>query len=245
MSLKDQVCLISGAGSGIGRATALRLAQDGAKIVLAGRTESKLRAVKAEIEGNGGTATYHALDVADVAATQAMVKDVFGEFDRIDVLVNSAGDISLHRTLLETTLDDIVLTFNSNVSGTIVLTQAVVPQMLKARSGTIINVSSVVGATPSQISGVAYSAAKAAVINFTQYLNRELVNTGLRACVILPGEVDTPFLDKRRNPPTNDTRAMMVAAEDVAEAISLVVSLPQRAMIEELVIRPTKRARVS
>lgn len=244
MTLHDQVCLISGAGSGIGRAAALRLAKDGANIALIGRTESKLRRVSAEIESLGGKATIHALDVANVEAAHALVKDVLEEFGRIDVLVNSAGDISFHRTLLETTRDDIDLTFDSNVTGTIILTQAVVPQMLKARSGTIINVSSIVGATPSQISGVAYSAAKAAVINFTHYLNREFVNTGLRTCVILPGEVNTPFLNKRPNPPTADTRAMMVAAEDVAEAISLIVRLPQRATIEELVIRPTIRARV-
>lgn len=244
MSLQDQVCVISGGGSGIGRAAALRMAQEGAKIALVGRTESKLRTVQAEIEGIGGKATIHALDVANVEATQAMVKDVLEQFGRIDVLVNSAGDISLHRKLLETTLEDINLTFDSNVKGTIILTQAIIPHMLQAHSGTIINVSSVVGATPSQISGVAYSSAKAAVINFTQYLNREFVNTGIRASVILPGEVDTPFLNKRPSPPTTDTRAMMVAAEDVAEAISLMARLPQRAMIQELVIRPTLQPRV-
>lgn len=244
MSLQDHVCVISGGGSGIGRAAALRLAEEGAKIALVGRTESKLRAVQVEIEGIGGKASIHTLDVANVAATQAMVNSVLGEFGRIDVLVNSAGDISLHRKLLQTTLEDINLTFDSNVTGTIIITQAIVPWMLEAHSGTIINVSSVVGATPSQISGVAYSAAKAAVINFTRYLNREFVNTGIRACVILPGEVNTPFLNKRPNPPTTDTRSMMVAAEDVAEAICLMARLPQRAMIEELVIRPTVRPHV-
>jgi len=244
MTLYDQVCVISGGGSGIGRATALRMAQDGANIALVGRTETKLRSVKAEIEGMGGKATFHALDVVNVEATQAMVKDVLREFGKINVLVNSAGDISIHRKLLETTPEDIYLTFNSNITGTIVLTQAVISQMLAAQSGTIINVSSVVGATPSQISGVAYSAAKAAVINFTHYLNREFANTGIRACVILPGEVDTSFLNKRPNPPTTDVRAMMVTVEDVAEAIFLMARLPQRAMIRELVITPTFRPRV-
>ena len=241
MTLQDHVCLISGGGSGIGRATALRMAKDGAKIVIVGRTESKLKTVQSEIESCGGTATIHELDVANVEATQAMVNEVLEEFGRINVLVNSAGDISLHRKLLDTTLEDIDLTLNSNVTGTIVLTQAVVPQMLKAQSGTIVNVSSLVGITPSQVSGVIYSAAKAAVINFTRYLNRELANTGIRACVILPGEVDTPFLEKRPKPPTIDARKGMVAAEDVAEAIALMARLPQRAMIEELVIRPTTR----
>lgn len=241
MTLQDQVCLISGGGSGIGRATALRMAKEGATIALAGRTERKLRLVQDEIEANGGRATTYTLDITSVEATQAMVENVVSAFGRIHVLVNSAGDISLHRKLLETTREDIDLTLSSNLTGTIILTQAVVPGMLHAQSGTIINVSSLVGATPSEVSGVSYSAAKAAVINFTQYLNREFRNTGLRACVILPGEVDTPFLNKRPNPPAADTRAMMVAADDVAEAITLVARLPQRATIEELVIRPTLR----
>ncbi|HJP93480.1 MAG TPA: SDR family oxidoreductase [Pyrinomonadaceae bacterium] len=243
MTLKDQVCIISGGGSGIGRATAIRMAEDGGKIVLLGRTKSKLQIVQAEIERAGGKVTTHTLDITDLEATQAIVKDVVREFERIDVLVNCAGDISRHRTLLETTVEDIDLTIDSNVKGTIIVTQAVVPQMLATRSGTIINVSSVVGVTPSLISGVAYSAAKAAVINFTHYLNREFVNTGIRACVVLPGEVDTPFLDKRPNPPANDAREMMIAAEDVAEAIALMAGLPQRAMIPELVIRPTLQLR--
>src|SRR5687768_7717730 len=243
MTLKDQVCIISGGGSGIGRATALRMAVDGGKIALIGRTKSKLQQVQAQIDRTGGKTMIHAFDVTSVEATQAMVKDVLQEFGRIDVLVNSAGDISRHRTLLETTVEDIDLTMDSNVKATIVLTQAVVPQMLAAHSGTIINVSSVVGVTPSVISGVAYSAAKAAVVNFTHYLNREFVNTGIRACVVLPGEVDTPFLDKRPNPPASDARKMMITAGDVAEAITLVARLPQRAMIPELVIRPTLQPR--
>lgn len=244
MILQNQVCIITGAGSGIGRATALRMAGEGAKIVLVGRTEIKLRTVKAELEDLGGKATIHVLDVTEVEDTRAMVREVLGEFGRIDVLVNNAGDIPLNRRLLETTLDDINLSFKSNIIGTIILTQAVVPHMLEAHSGTIINVSSLVGAIPSQVSGVTYSAAKAAVINFTHYLNREFRNTGLRACVILPGEVDTPFLNKRPNPPTADSRAMMLAAEDVAEAISLMARLPKRAMIQELVIRATLQPHV-
>lgn len=244
MTLQDQVCIISGAGSGIGRATALRMAGEGARIALVGRTEAKLRTVKAELKEFGGKATIHVLDVTQVEDTKAMVREVWEDFGRIDVLVNNAGDISLHRRLLETTLEDIHLSFSSNIIGTIILTQAVVPYMRKAESGTIINVSSLVGVVPSQVSGVAYSAAKAAVINFTHYLNREFRNTGIRAGVILPGEVDTPFLNKRPNPPTADSRAIMLAAEDVAEAISLMARLPKRAMIQELVIRATLQPQV-
>ena len=86
---------------------------------------------------------------------------------------------------------------------------------------------------------MSYSAAKAAVNNFTEFLNTELQNTGIRSSVVIPGEVDTPILDGRPIPPSAEARKMMVTAEDTAEAITLIARLPQRAAIPELVIRPT------
>ena len=95
------------------------------------------------------------------------------------------------------------------------------------------------GVNASMLAGMAYSAAKAAVINFTAYLNAELRNTGIRASVLIPGEVDTPIMDKRPVVPTGDARATMVTADDAAKAILLVASLPQGACIPEVTVRPT------
>ena len=111
--------------------------------------------------------------------------------------------------------------------------------MLAANAGTIINVASMAGVVGSQLGGVAYSAAKAGVINFTKYLNNEFKNSGLRASVIIPGEVDTPILDQRPVNPSTEARATMATAEDVARAIVLVADLPQRTLIPELTIVPT------
>ena len=119
----------------------------------------------------------------------------------------------------------------SNFLGTIYCTQAVVPTMTEAGEGTIINVASVAGVNPSGLGGMIYSAVKAAVINFTGFLNSDLRNTGIRAGVVIPGEVDTSILDKRPVPPSKDARSTMVTSEDTAEAITLIAGLPVRTNI--------------
>ena len=239
MSLEGRVCIITGGGSGIGRASALMMAAGGARVVLAGRTASKLRSVEDEISAAGGTARSFALDVADSVAVHAMASSVIEEFGGVDVLVNNAGHSSPHRKLLTTTPDDIQEVLNSNLIGTIYCTQAVVPSMLEAGRGTIINVSSLAGVVPGLLGGMAYSAAKAAVINFTEFINTEFKNTGIRASVVIPGEVDTPIMDTRPVVPSGEARETMVTAGDAAEAVSLIASLPQRSAIPRLVIRPT------
>ena len=167
------------------------------------------------------------------------VKDILDRYGRIDVLVNNAGHSSQHRMLLTTTPDEVRGVMESNLNGSIFCTQAVVPAMKEQKEGTIINISSMAGINGSPLAGMIYSAAKAAVINFTSFLNAELKNTGIRASVVIPGEVDTPILDGRPKPPSSESRSTMVTAEDTAEAILLIANLPQRVCIPELVIRPT------
>lgn len=239
MSLKGNVCIITGGGSGIGRDAARTLAGDGAAVVIVGRTQAKLDAVQSEIAAEGGTALSYALDVADYDAVQQMVDDVLEKFGRIDVLVNNAGHSSHHRRLLNTTPEEMRSVIDSNLIGTFFCTKAVVPSMLKAKSGTIINISSLAAVTPGPFSGFAYGAAKAAVINFTEFLNADLRNTGIRASVVIPGEVATPILDKRPIPPDAAARTTMVDVAETSAAIHLIATLPQRSNIPELVIRPT------
>ena len=239
MRLKEQVCIITGGGSGIGRDAAIKMAQEGAKVVIVGRTESKLDAVKAAITTSGGTALSCSLDVADYDAVQKMVDVVIGRFGQVDVLVNNAGHSSFNRRILNTTPEEVRSVVDSNLIGTFFCTQAVVPTMLKAKSGTIINISSLAAVTPGPFSGFAYGAAKAGVINFTEFLNNDLRNTGIRASVIIPGEVATPILDNRPIPPNSDARTMMVDVAETSDAILLIATLPKRSNIPELVIRPT------
>ncbi len=239
MRLEGQVCIITGGGSGIGRGAALTMAQEGANVVIFGRTRSKLVSVSSEIEAVGGTPMACVLDVADDEAVQHFVQLVLNTYGRIDVLVNNAGHSSHNRRLLNTTPEEVRSVIDSNLIGTFFCTQAVVPAMLKAKSGTIINISSLAAVTPGPFSGFAYGAAKAGVINFTEFLNADLRNTGIRASVIVPGEVATPILDNRPIPPDADARATMVDVDETSAAILLIATLPQRSNIPELVIRPT------
>lgn len=240
MKLKEQVCIITGGGSGIGRDAAIKMAQEGATVVIVGRTESKLDAVKSEIASVGGTTLSYVVDVADYDAVHQMVDDVFEKFGRIDVLVNNAGHSSHNRRIANSTPEEVRSVIDSNLIGTFFCTQAVVPVMLKAKSGTIINISSLAAITPGPLSGFAYGAAKAGIINFTEFLNNDLMNTGIRASVIIPGEVATPILDKRPIPPDAEARTKMVDVAETSAAILLIATLPQRSNIPELTIRPTE-----
>ena len=239
MKLKEHVCIITGGGSGIGGDAARKMAQEGATVVIVGRTASKLETVTSEIKAAGGIAESYAVNVADCDAVQHIVSNVLEKFGQIDVLVNNAGHSSYNRRLLNTTPEEVRSVIDSNLIGTFFWTQAVVPAMLKAKSGTIINISSLAAVTPGPFSGFAYGAAKAGVINFTEFLNNDLRNTGIRASVIIPGEVATPILDKRPIPPDADARTMMVDVAETSSAILLIATLPQRSNIPELVIRPT------
>lgn len=241
MGLDGKVCIVTGGGSGIGRSAALMMADAGAKVALIGRTLSKVEAVRREIEAAGGSAMAVGLDVADYDGVMRMADDVLSAYGQIDVLVNNAGHSSHHRRLMTTTPEELRSVLDSNVTGTVYCTQAVTPHMIERKEGTIINVSSMAGVNASLLAGMAYSAAKAAVINFTEFLNTELKNTGIRSSVVIPGEVDTPILDNRPIAPSDDARATMVTADDAAQAILLIASLPQAACIPELIIRPTYR----
>ena len=239
MTLKNKVCLITGGGSGIGRATANKMAKEGARIIVVGRTQTKIDETVSSIKKNGGYASGYATDVSDQALVDDLVSSVIQEHSKIDLLLNNAGHSSKHRRLTTTTATEIQSVIDSNLIGTIYCSQAVVPYMISAEEGTIINVASIAGLSPSNLGGMIYSAVKAAVINFTGFLNDDLKNTGIRASVVIPGEVDTPILDNRPIPPDENARAKMVTAEDTAEAISMIARLPLRTNIPELQIRPT------
>lgn len=236
--MEGKVCIITGAGSGIGRSTAIKLARRGAVPVLVGRTPSKLEEVQAQVQAGGGRAVAAPCDVTDVQAVRALVRWVLDEHGHIHALVNNAGYSTRNRTVLTITPEEVDEVVRVNLTGPMFFTQAVLPSMLKAREGTIVNVASGAGLAGSRLSGPAYSAAKAGIINFTRYLNLELRNSGVRACCVIPGEVDTPILEKRPVVPSSEARATMLSPDDVAEAIVLAIALPHRALLEEVVVRP-------
>jgi NAD(P)-dependent dehydrogenase (short-subunit alcohol dehydrogenase family) len=238
-TLNQKVCIVTGGGSGIGRATVLAMAGLGARVAVVGRTRSKLDEVVREVGSVGGSARAYVADVSDWDAVATMTADVIERWGRLDVLVNNAGSNVRHRGVLDTTPEEIERLIAINLTGTIFCTKAALPRMLEQGAGSIVNVSSMAALRPGMMSGVAYGASKAGVNNFNQFLNDELQHTGVRACVISPGEVVTPILDDRGVPPDAAARETMCQPEDVAAAVVFVATLPARAMVPEMVVMPT------
>jgi NADP-dependent 3-hydroxy acid dehydrogenase YdfG len=230
--------VITGAGSGVGRAIALAMARRDWKVALVGRREEALR----ETVGLAGNASNGLLvcpcDVGEAKAVEAMARRVLDEFQSVEVLVNAAGTNAPRRSLAVLSIDDYRAMIDTNLNGAYYCVQAFLPQMRARRSGTIVNIVSDAGKQASPKAGPAYVMAKFGLAGLNQSINAEERGNGIRACAIFPGDIDTPLLDRRPNPPAAEERAKMLQAEDVAEAALLAIQLPSRAVVEEIVIRP-------
>ena len=238
--LEGQVALVTGAGTGIGRASAIALAQEGAALALVGRRQSLLDETAVAIRDAGGSALILSADITDPEAARAVVAQTESEFGRLDVLVNNAGGGSRSRSVRTIETEDFEGVQRLNVTAPLVLTQAALPGMLDRGRGTIITISSFAAVTASPMAGVAYGAAKAAVASVMKSINNELRSRGLRACTIFPGEVDTPILERRALVPDAEARATMMQSEDLAEVVRLCACMPDRTLIEEVYVRPTQ-----
>ena len=228
MLLDGKCALVTGASRGIGRAVALKLAEEGAKVALnfAGN-EAAANEVRQEIEAMGGQAILVKADVADEAAVQDMVQKTADAFGRIDILVNNAG-ITRDGLLARMKEEDWDAVLSTNLKGVFLTTKAVAKLMMKQRAGRIVNMASVVG-----VSGNAgqanYSAAKAGVIGFTKTIARELASRGVTANAVAPGFIATDMTsvlsDKAKEAAlTGIPLGRMGTPEDVAAAVLFLVS---------------------
>jgi 3-oxoacyl-[acyl-carrier protein] reductase len=188
-SLEGKTALVTGASQGIGRACALELARAGARVALAARNASKLSEVAAEITALGGTAHAFVLDVGNEESIKETAKAALAHFGGVGILVNNAG-ITRDTLLLRMKRRDWDDVLNTNLTGTFLLTQALVSPMLKARWGRIINIASVVGQM-GQAGQANYAASKAGLIGFTRSLARELASRGITANAVAPGYIET------------------------------------------------------
>lgn len=241
MALHGQVAIVTGASSGIGRATALSLAHAGASVAVVSRRRAELEEVAREIIDDGGAALVLPTDVSHLDQIESAVARAVDFYGRVDILVNNAGMNTKERHFADMSRADWEQVIAVDLTACFDFIQAVLPIMRKQQQGTIVNVSSNAGRQASILSGVAYSAAKAGLISLNQSLNVEEWQHGIRACVVEPGEVDTPIVLSRPTPPTEAHRATMMRPEDVAAGILMVCELPMRASVEELMIRPRVR----
>src|ERR1051325_11601239 len=230
--------VITGAGSGVGRAIALAMARRDWKVALVGRREEALR----ETVGLAGNASNGLLvcpcDVAEAKAVEAMARRVLEEFQSVEVLVNAAGTNAPRRSLAVLSLDDYRAMIDTNLNGAYYCVQAFLPHMRERRSGTIINVVSDSAKQASAKAGPAYVMSKFGLAGLTQSINAEERANGIRACAIFPGDIDTPLLNKRPQPPTAEQRAKMMQPEDVADCAIFCINLPSNVIVEEMLVRP-------
>jgi NADP-dependent 3-hydroxy acid dehydrogenase YdfG len=236
--LQDRTALITGGGSGIGKATAKLFLEHGARVAITGRDEAKLRAVWSEL-GSDKRLSYRACDVGDEHQVAELVTWATQELGRIDILVNNAGVNVKRRTMRELTPATWKQIIRPNLDGVFYCIHAVLPQMLQRHDGVIINISSTAGKRANPLGGGAYAASKAGMSFLSHTLSIEEKDSGIRCSVIYPGEVDTPILEHRPQPVTPEHRQKILLPEDVAAAVLFVATLPPRVSIPELIIKPT------
>jgi len=246
MDIKDKVALITGASSGIGAATARKLAAEGVIVGLAARRRDRLDALASEIEGSGGRAIALETDVTDPASCKAAAEKLIAAHNRIDILVNNAGlmplsDIDSFKT------DEWQRMIDVNVSGVLNVSAAVLPQMIAQKAGHVFNMSSIAGRKVFPGLSV-YCATKAAVAALSDGMRMELApKHNIRVTSVQPGAVKSELYDQISDPgfrkQMDDLAASMtyLEGEDIAEAILFALRAPERMDVSEMFIMPTEQ----
>jgi NAD(P)-dependent dehydrogenase (short-subunit alcohol dehydrogenase family) len=238
-SLAGKAVLVTGGGSGIGLAVARLFLDAGARVAITGRDADKLRRA-ADLLKAGDRLLARPADVTDPAQVDALVRDVIARFQRIDILVNNAGLNVKERSFRELTPERWRQLVAANLDGAFYCMRAVVPQMRERQDGLIVNINSISGKRSNPLGGLAYNAAKFGLRGLALGLAAEEKASGIRVCSIYPGEVDTPILEHRPTPVSDEHKRGILQPEDVATAVLFVATLPPRASVPEIVITPTK-----
>jgi 3-oxoacyl-[acyl-carrier protein] reductase len=227
MKLEGKRAVVTGAGQGIGRAIARRLASEGAAVAVLDIDEARASAVASEIEVGGGRAKAYKLDVGDPEAAANVMRDIAADFGGIDILVNNAG-IARDNLLIRLSSEDWDLVMRVNLTGVFNCTRAAVRTMMAQRYGRIVNVSSVIGLV-GNVGQASYAASKAGIIAFTKTVAKEFASRGITANAIAPGFIETPMTERLPEKVRQDFMSRILLgrfgkAEEVANLVAFLVS---------------------
>lgn len=232
-SLHNYVAVVTGAGSGIGRATASALSQAGVSVVLAARTQQKLEALAHEITDNGGTAVVMPCDVGDETQVEELIITTQARFGRLDILITSAGGANF-APLVESLTEDWDAMMRINLRGTYLCCKHALKVMLSQGRGHILNVLSIASHTALPGSA-AYTASKFGALGLTKVMAAEVRAQGIKVTAVIPGAVDTPLWDKSGG---NLDRKKMLSPTDVAAAMLSLIVQPPEIYTDEIVLMP-------
>ena len=234
--LDGKVAWVTGAGTGIGEAAALALAGEGATVVLTGRRRGPLDNLAARIEGHTHVQPGDMTVSSEVEGIAAFIK---AELGRLDILVANAGLNIPERDWSNLTAAGADTLIEGNLSSAFYCAIAALPMMRAQKDGVLIHTASMAGRFISGLSGAGYTAAKHGVVAMSHSINMQECVNNIRSCVVLPGEVETPILDKRPVPVSAEDRASMLRPGDVGDLILYVACLPAHVVVNEVMISPT------
>jgi 3-oxoacyl-[acyl-carrier protein] reductase len=234
ISLAGSVAVVTGGGRGIGNAIVRKLAEMEATVVLTGRDEPLLQQIASDLSSRGRRAEGICCDVTDLASVEALGEHLRKNYGRVDVLINNAGINGPSGMLHELPPQDWEAIFHTNLRGVYYMMRAVVPLMISAGAGHILNISSLAGKNPLP-RGAAYAASKWGLNGLSYSAAEELRGQNIRVSVICPGSVNTDFSPRRGG---RDTQKML-KPEDVAHVVGMLLTQEPQSFISEVLVRPT------
>ena len=236
--LRDKVVLVVGASSGIGAATAVLFAQQGARVMASARRKDRLMDLQQRLQGEHSSIEVYAADATRPEEMESLTQQTEKQLGRVEILVFATGTNTPDRTISRLNVKTWDMMVSVNLSSAYYVTQAVLPSMRSAKDGHLIYISSISGLFP-DASGASYQAAKRGILGLAHAIRYEEKENGIRTCVICPGLVDTELLEKRPVKPSTDVLQHALQPEDVAEVVLAVAKLPGRAVVPEMQILPT------
>lgn len=237
MKLSGKTALVTGGGTGIGSGIAKAFASEGCQVVITGRREEKLKEALKEFPA-GASVAHRAVDVSHRDEVNALFDWFYETYGQIDILVNSAGTNIKTRTMSAMSPEQWDEVLRINATGAYNTMYRALPNMRERKDGLVINISSIAGKRASSLGGIAYSASKFAMTALGTAVGNEEAANGIRVTNIYPGEVNTPILENRPAPVSDERKATMLQADDIAQLALTIACLHPRAHVAELVIKP-------